>query len=139
MSLAHQQAIRLGHDYIGVEHLLLGFLEHGKGVGACVLENLNCDLGQMHQSVLARVQAASEPLHEQQLPFTARAKKILEYALDEAKAMDHNYVGTEHLLLGMLRLDEGFAFRTLCFYHLDYDTVRAEILDFLGSTDKQDA
>jgi ATP-dependent Clp protease ATP-binding subunit ClpC len=133
MSLARQEAERLNHDYIGTEHILLGLVHEGSGVAANVLENLEVDLEKVRLEVEKLVKPAPDVVTMGQLPFTPRAKKVLEYAIDEARALDHNYVGTEHLLLGLLREQEGLAAQVLMNLALKLEEVRAEVLDFLGA------
>ncbi|MBE7465601.1 MAG: ATP-dependent Clp protease ATP-binding subunit [Planctomycetes bacterium] len=135
MSLARQEAERLNHDYIGTEHILLGLVKEGSGVAASVLENLSVDLDKVRMEVEKLVKPAPDVVTMGQLPFTPRAKKVLEYAMDEARALDHNYVGTEHLLLGLLREQEGLAAQVLMNLSLKLEDVRNEVLEFLGASD----
>ncbi|MCZ7648287.1 MAG: ATP-dependent Clp protease ATP-binding subunit [Planctomycetota bacterium] len=137
MSLARQEAERLNHDYIGTEHVLLGLVKEGSGVAASVLENLNVDLDKVRMEVEKLVKPAPDVVTMGQLPFTPRAKKVLEYAMDEARALDHNYVGTEHLLLGLLREQEGLAAQVLMNLTLKLEDVRQEVLEFLGASEKE--
>jgi len=137
MSLARQEAERLNHDYIGTEHILLGLVKEGSGVAANVLENLDVDLEKVRMEVEKLVKPSPDVVTMGQLPFTPRAKKVLEYAIDEARALDHNYVGTEHLLLGLLREQEGLAAQVLMNLHLKLEDVRQEVLEFLGAENRQ--
>ena len=112
--LARQEAERLGHEFIGTEHILLGLVKEGSGVAANVLENLNVDLEKVRMEVEKYVSSSSETLSSgSTMPFTPKAKKVLEFAMEEARNLEHNYIGTEHLLLGLLREDGGVAGRVL--------------------------
>ncbi|MBI3830502.1 MAG: ATP-dependent Clp protease ATP-binding subunit [Planctomycetes bacterium] len=137
MSFARQEAERLNHDYIGTEHILLGLVKEGSGVAANVLENLDVDLEKVRLEVEKLVKPAPDVVTMGNLPFTPRAKKVLEYAMDEARALDHNYVGTEHLLLGLLREQEGLAAQVLMNLHLKLEDVRNEVMEFLGAEAQQ--
>jgi len=140
MSFARQEAERFNHDYIGTEHVLLGLVKEGSGVAANVLENLDVDLEKVRLEVEKLVKPAPDVVTMGQLPFTPRAKKVLEFAIDEARALDHNYVGTEHLLLGLLREQEGLAAQVLMNLGLKLEDVRNEVMEFLGAeTHKTDA
>src|SRR5579862_7862382 len=110
--LAQDEARRLQHDYIGTEHLLLGLLREPEGVAARVLGTLGVTLDDARADV-ARIIGSGDEATPGQIPFTPRAKKVLELSLREALALDHNSIGTEHLLLGLLREHEGVAARIL--------------------------
>ena len=133
MALARDEAERLKHDYIGTEHILLGLAKEGCGVAANVLEALGVDLGQIRTEVEALVKPAPESLPKSSMPLTPRARKVLGYAIEEARTLKHNYVGTEHLLLGLLREEEGLAAQVLLNLGLTLDRIRAEVLEFLGA------
>ena len=137
MALARQEAERLNHDYIGTEHVLLGLVKEGSGVAANVLEALEVDLEKVRLEVEKLVKPAPDVVTMGQLPFTPRAKKVLEFAMEEARALDHNYVGTEHLLLGLLREQEGLAAQVLMNLNLKLEDVRNEVLEFLGAETKE--
>ncbi len=137
MSFARQEAERFNHDYIGTEHILLGLVKEGSGVAANVLENLEVDLEKVRMEVEKLVKPAPDVVTMGQLPFTPRAKKVLEFAIDEARALDHNYVGTEHLLLGLLREQEGLAATVLMNLNLKLEDVRNEVMEFLGAETQQ--
>jgi ATP-dependent Clp protease ATP-binding subunit ClpC len=139
MTLARQEAERLNHDYIGTEHILLGLVKEGSGVAANVLEALDVDLEKVRMEVEKLVKPSPDVVTMGQLPFTPRAKKVLEFAMEEARALDHNYVGTEHLLLGLLREHEGLAAQVLQNLSLKLDDVRTEVLEFLGAENKDAA
>src|SRR6201995_5567852 len=100
MQLANQEAQRFNHEHIGTEHILLGLVKEGSGVAANVLKNLDADLRKIRQEVEKIVQTSPEVPTHGKLAQTPRAKKVIEYAMEEARSLNHNYVGTEHLLLG---------------------------------------
>ncbi len=133
MGFARQEAERFNHDYIGTEHVLLGLIKEGSGVAANVLENLDVDLERVRSEVEGMVKHGPDVAPMGQLPFTPRAKKVLEFAMEEAKQLDHNYVGTEHLLLGLLRENEGVAAQVLMNLGLKLDEVRSEVMELLGA------
>jgi ATP-dependent Clp protease ATP-binding subunit ClpA len=135
MALANQEAQRLNHEYIDTEHILLGLVKEGSGVGATVLRNLNVDmdLKKLHREVEKLVESGPNMVTMGKLPHTPRAKKIIEYAIEEARSLNHNYVGTEHLLLGLLHeIKESVAFLVLTNFGLTYEQVRNEILNLLN-------
>src|SRR5688572_13204349 len=133
MNLARQEAQRLNHEYIGTEHILLGLVQEGSGVAANVLKNLDIDLKKIRQEVEKLVKAGPSMVTMGQLPFTPRAKKVLELALEEASNLGHNYIGTEHILLGLIRERDGKAAKVLTNLSVKLETVREEVLDFLGA------
>src|SRR5579871_382096 len=132
MQLANQEAQRFNHEYIGTEHILLGLVKEGSGVAANVLKNLDIDLRKIRLEVEKIVQAGPDMVTMGKLPQTPRAKKVIEYAIEEARNLNHNYVGTEHLLLGLLREQEGVAAQVLMNLNLKLDEVREEVLNLLG-------
>ena len=132
MYLAREEAGRLQHDYIGTEHLLLGIVREGEGIAATVLNNLGLDLDQIRQAVENMVSGSGGTLTIGEIPFTPRAKRVLELAVEEARLLGHNYVGTEHLLLGLIREGEGVAARVLIDLGADKKKVREETLKLLG-------
>src|SRR5579864_5788946 len=113
MQLANQEARRFCHEYIGTEHILLGLIKGESGVAANVLKNLDVDLAQVRQEIEKIIQSGPETAITGRLPQTPRAKKVVEYAVEEARKLNHNYVGTEHLLLGLIREEEGVAAQVL--------------------------
>jgi len=133
MALANQEAQRLNHEYIGTEHILLGLVKEGSGVGANVLKNLDIDLRKVRMEVEKLVKAGPEMVTMGRLPQTPRAKKVIEYAIEEARNLNHNYVGTEHLLLGLLREHDGVAAQVLMNLNLKLEEVREEVLNLLGA------
>jgi ATP-dependent Clp protease ATP-binding subunit ClpC len=132
MSLARREAQRLHHEYIGTEHILLGLVQEGQGVAANVLKSLEIDLDKLRREVekIVKPGPASEPAV--QIPFTPRAKKVVELALEEANTLSHNYIGTEHLLLALLREQEGIAAHVLRSLGVKLEDVREEVIEFLG-------
>jgi ATP-dependent Clp protease ATP-binding subunit ClpC len=133
MALANQEAQRFNHEYIGTEHILLGLVKEGSGVGANVLKNLDVDLRKVRLEVEKLVKSGPDMVTMGKLPQTPRAKKVIEYAIEEARNLNHNYVGTEHLLLGLLREHDGVAAQVLMNLGLKLEEVREEVLNLLGA------
>jgi ATP-dependent Clp protease ATP-binding subunit ClpC len=133
MSLARQEAQRFNHDYIGTEHILLGLVQEGSGVAAQVLRNLEVEPRKIRNEVEKIVKNGTNMVTMGQLPFTPRAKKVLELALEEAQNLGHNYIGTEHLLLGLIRENEGIAAQVLLNLGTKLEEVREEVLELLGA------
>ena len=133
MALANQEAQRFNHEYIGTEHILLGLVKEGSGVGATVLKNLDVDIKKLRLEVEKLVKSGPDMVTMGKLPHTPRAKKVIEYAIEEARSLNHNYVGTEHLLLGLLRESEGIAAQVLMNLGLRLEDVRQEVLNLLGA------
>ncbi|MBF0253860.1 MAG: ATP-dependent Clp protease ATP-binding subunit [Candidatus Omnitrophica bacterium] len=131
--LAKQEAKRFNHDYIGTEHILLGLLREGEGVAAAVLQSLSMSLDNIRLEVEKLVQPGPATVVSGDLPFTPKAKKVMELAMDEARALGHNYIGTEHLLLGLIREGEGVASQVFMNLGLDLERVRDEVIKLLGS------
>jgi len=134
MALANQEAQRFNHEYIGTEHILLGLVKEGSGVGANVLKNLDVDLRKVRLEVEKLVKSGPETVTMGRLPQTPRTKKVIEYAIEEARNLNHNYVGTEHLLLGLLREQDGVAAQVLMNLNLRLEDVREEVLNLLGAS-----
>ncbi|MGI9456519.1 MAG: Clp protease N-terminal domain-containing protein, partial [Aeoliella sp.] len=132
MQLANQEAQRFNHEYIGTEHVLLGLIKEGSGVAANVLKNLDVDLRKIRLEVEKLVQSGPDMVTMGRLPQTPRAKKVIEYSMEEARNLNHNYVGTEHILLGLLREQEGVAAQVLMNLGLKLEEVREEVLNLLG-------
>src|SRR5262249_39602813 len=132
MQLANQEAQRFNHEYVRTEHVLLGLVKEGSGVAANVLLSLDVDLAAVRAGVEKAIPFAvtDKPLLGR-LPQTPRTKKVIEYAIEEARNINHNYVGTEHLLLGLLRAG-GVAAEVLTNLGLKLDEVREEVLNLLG-------
>ena len=133
MALANQEAQRFNHEYIGTEHILLGLVKEGSGVGATVLKNLDVDIKKLRLEVEKHVKSGPDMVTMGKLPQTPRAKKVIEYAIEEARALNHNYVGTEHILLGLLRESEGIAAQILMSLGLKLEDLRQEVLNLLGA------
>jgi ATP-dependent Clp protease ATP-binding subunit ClpA len=136
MQLANQEAQRLNHEYIGTEHILLGLVKEGMGVAANVLKNLDIDLPKIRLEVEKIVQHGpdGEQVVMGRLPHTPRAKKVIAYSVEEARNLNHNYVGTEHLLLGLLREHEGVAAQVLLNLGVKLEDLREGIINLLGRT-----
>ncbi|HOL10711.1 MAG TPA: ATP-dependent Clp protease ATP-binding subunit [Bacillota bacterium] len=131
--LAQQEAARLGHNVVGTEHLLLGLVAEGQGIAAKALESLNIDLVKIRQEI-EKIIGTGETNPFSEIPFTPRAKRVLELAIDEGRQMGHNYVGTEHVLLGLIREGEGVAAQVLKNLGADLDKVRKQVIGLLGGT-----
>ena len=128
--LAQDEARRLRHNYIGTEHLLLGLLREEEGLAARVLESLGVALDDVRSQV-ARIIGQGDEVATGMIPFTPRAKRVLELSLRESKAIGHNYVGTEHILLGLARENEGVASRVLLDHGIDAESIRDAVLAML--------
>jgi len=134
LAMAREEAARLHHEYVGTEHILLGLIREGEGVAAAVLQNLSVDLDEVQQKIEETVKKgkgtqATGP----DLPYTSRAKKVLELAMSEARELNHSYVGTEHLLLGLLREKKGIAAQVLVDGGITLEKARLETLRLLGT------
>jgi ATP-dependent Clp protease ATP-binding subunit ClpC len=132
--LARDEAGRLQHEYIGTEHLLLGIIREGEGIAANVLRRLGIDFDRIQKEIEATVSPMNGPVSIGEIPFTPRAKKVLELSIDEARLHNHNYVGTEHLLLALIREGEGIAADVLSRLGADHETVKREVMKALGAT-----
>ena len=133
LQMAREEAARLQHEYVGTEHILLGILREGEGVAAAALTNLNVDLEDVTARINETVKQGKNQIKDQDLPYTSRAKKILEFSMSEARELNHSYVGTEHLLLGVLREEKGIGAQVLIDAGITLETARAEILRLLGT------
>ena len=131
--LAKEEARRFNHDYIGTEHILLGLVREGEGVAATVLQKMGVSLENIRIEVETLVPPGPTTQIIGDIPFTPRAKKALELSAEEARSLGHNYIGTEHLLLGLIREGEGIASQVLLNLSLDLNTVRNEVMEILGS------
>ncbi|MEX2108799.1 MAG: ATP-dependent Clp protease ATP-binding subunit [Solirubrobacterales bacterium] len=131
MVLAQEEARTLKHNYIGTEHILLGLLREEEGLAARVLESLDITTERVRSQVV-RIVGSGEEVTSGQIPFTPRAKKVLELALREALSLGHNYIGTEHILLGLVRENEGVAARILLDFDADSDKIRNEVIRMLS-------
>jgi len=130
--LAKEEARRFSHDYIGTEHILLGLIREGDGVACAVLQNLGTDLERARLEVEKLISPGSSTSVMGDIPFTPRAKKALELATEEARTLSHNYIGTEHILLGLIREGEGVAYQVLFSLGIDLKRARQEIVALLG-------
>ena len=134
LAMAREEAARLHHEYVGTEHILLGLIREGEGVAAAVLQNLSVDLDEIQQKIEETVKKGkAAQATGPDLPYTSRAKKVLELAMSEARELSHSYVGTEHLLLGLLREEKGIAAQVLTDAGVNLDAARAETLRLLGT------
>jgi ATP-dependent Clp protease ATP-binding subunit ClpC len=133
LAMAREEAIRLQHDYVGTEHILLGLIREGEGVAAAVLTNLSVDLEQVQERIEDSVRRGKATIALGELPYTSRAKKVLEFAMAEARELNHSYVGTEHLLLGLLREEKGIAAEVLNQLGVTLEEARRQTLKLLGS------
>src|SRR5579872_7501940 len=129
LALARKEADRFHHNYVGTEHILLGLIKLGQGVAVSVLQKMGLDLETVRRAVENQVGSGVEShINSVNIPFTPRVKKVLNLAAKEAKALNHSYIGTEHILLGLLREGEGVAARVLQSLDIDIERTRNEIL-----------
>src|SRR6266581_7082169 len=138
LQLAREEAARLHHEYVGTEHILLGLIREGEGVAAVVLINLNVDLEEISREISRRIEetvkkGAAAGSAGPDLPYTSRAKKILEFSMSEARELNHRYVGTEHLLLGVLREEKGIGAQVLTDAGVTLQQARAEAMRLRGT------
>ena len=129
--LAQEEAQRLGTNYIGTEHLLLGIMSEGESVATKVLERLGLTLTKLRREVEA-ITSKSPKTKNPEVVFTPKAKKVIEIAYEEARNLSHNYIGTEHLLLGLIKESEGVASRVLNNLGVDIQKIKSEITNILG-------
>jgi len=134
LAMAREEAARLHHEYVGTEHILLGLIREGEGVAAAVLQNMSVDLDEVQQKIEETVKKGkAAQTTGPDLPYTSRAKKVLELAMSEARELNHSYVGTEHLLLGLLREEKGIAAQVLTDAGVYLEAARTETLRLLGT------
>lgn len=133
LQMAREEAARLHHEYVGTEHILLALIREGEGVAVAALTNLNVDLEELTAAINETVKKGMASKTAMDLPYTSRAKKILELSMSETRELNHSYIGTEHLLLGTLREEKGIAAQTLRDFGVTTELARAEILRVLGS------
>ena len=138
LALARKEADRFNHNFVGTEHLLLGLIKLGHGVAVNVLRRMGLDLDIVRTQVEKLVGAGAEPKLIGNIPYTARVKKVLTLAAKEARALNHAYIGTEHILLGLLREGEGVAARILQNLNVDLEKARQEVLEELGMKDEEE-
>ena len=132
MQLANQEAQRFNHEYVGPEHILLGVIKEGTGVGINVLNNLNIDPRKIRTRLEASIQSGPEMVTMGKLPMTPNAKKLIEFAMEEQTSLQHNYIGSEHLVLALMRLEDHFATELLR-NETTFELAREEVLQLLGS------
>jgi ATP-dependent Clp protease ATP-binding subunit ClpA len=134
LAMAREEAARLHHEYVGTEHILLGLIREGEGVAAAVLQSLTVDMDELRQTTESILKPGDPKRHAgPDLPYTSRAKKVLELAMTEARELKHSYVGTEHLLLGLIREEKGIAAQVLADANVLLPVARAETIRLLGS------
>jgi ATP-dependent Clp protease ATP-binding subunit ClpA len=134
LEMAREEAARLRHEFVGTEHILLGLIREGEGIAAAVLTNLNVELEDIRRRIEETViKGAAARAAGPDLPYTGRAKKVLEMAMAEMRELNHSYVGTEHLLLGLLREEKGIAAKVLTDLGVTLEQARRETLRLLGS------
>ena len=134
LSLAQEEAQRFNHNYIGTEHVLLGFARETEGVAAKVLANHNVELSKIRSAVEFIIARGDRPISDDMIGLTPRAKKVIELAVDEARRLNHHYIGTEHILIGLMREGEGVAARVLENLGVDLTKVRTQVIRMLGET-----
>jgi hypothetical protein len=132
LALAQDEAIRLNHNYIGTEHLLLGLVREGEGVAARVLDSLGVELSKVRTSVTFIIGRGDSATSPSEITLSPRTKKVIELAIDEARKLGHDAVGTEHLLLGLVREGEGIASGVLASLGVSLETVRHQVIATLG-------
>ena len=135
LALSQEEAIRLGHNNIGTEHILLGLIREGDGIAAKALREINLDVDKIQEEVEKLIGKGNQPM--QSVHYTPRAKKVVELSQDEARKLSHSYVGTEHILLGLIREGEGVAARVLHNLDVSLNKARQQVLQLLGSSDPQ--
>lgn len=139
MKLANEEACNFGNEYIAPEHILLGLIKEGQGVAANVLKNLDINLNEVRLETEKLLTIGPMPIHEQKLPQTPRAKEVVVRAIEEAQLLGHNYVGTEHMLLGLLRVEDGVTSKVLSELGIKLEEAREEICNLLGQYKTDDS
>lgn len=135
LALSQEEAVRLGHNNIGTEHVLLGLVREGEGIAAKALQSLGLEIEKIQQEVEQLIGVGKQPM--QTIHYTPRAKKVVELSQDEARKLGHSYVGTEHILLGLIREGEGVAARVLNNLGVSLNKARQQVLQLLGSNESQ--
>ncbi|HLS08858.1 ATP-dependent protease ATP-binding subunit ClpC [Lentibacillus sp.] len=135
LALSQEEAVRLGHNNIGTEHILLGLVREGNGIAAKALESLGLEVSKIQREVEKLIGTGKQPM--QTIHYTPRAKKVVELSQDEARKLGHSYVGTEHILLGLIREGEGVAARVLNNLGVSLNKARQQVLQLLGSNESQ--
>ncbi|MFC1573800.1 ATP-dependent Clp protease ATP-binding subunit [Candidatus Latescibacterota bacterium] len=136
LQFAREESARLGHDYIGTEHLLLGLIKEGQGVAVAVMTNMDIQLDALKRSIEDAVQTSSGAMVLSEVPFTPMAKQVLEIAAQEAREMRNNYIGTEHLLLALTKNKNGIAAQILSVFGIDYKSVKEEVMSIISGNKK---
>lgn len=136
MQLANQEAQRFNHEFIGTEHIILGMVKEGTGVAAHVFKERGIDLRKIRLEVEKAIRPGPDMVTMGKLPQTPRAKKVVEYAMEEARNLNHNYVGDEHILIGLLREHDGIASQVLLSLGVTVENARIDVLDLLGLPQK---
>jgi ATP-dependent Clp protease ATP-binding subunit ClpC len=131
LRLAREESTRLHHEYVGTEHMLLGLIAVKESTGRAILETLGADCDEMRRLLEATIKKGPNVPTAPDLPYTSRAKKVLELSMAEARELGHSYVGTEHLILGLLREEKGIAAQVMAEAGLTLETTRAELVRFL--------
>ena len=137
--LSREEALRLGHDYIGTEHLLLGIIREGQGVAVRILRNLDCDLLKLKKAIEDTVRTSGGTLTIGNIPLTKQAEKVLKITQIESKIYKADVIGTEHLLLSLLRDEDNIATQILHQFNITYDSARSELNSLLSSKGSKDA
>ncbi|MDY0394872.1 ATP-dependent protease ATP-binding subunit ClpC [Virgibacillus halophilus] len=137
LALSQEEAVRLGHHNIGTEHILLGLVREGNGIAAKALESLGLEIGKIQEEVEKLIGVGDQSMQSVQYHYTPRAKKVVELSQDEARKLGHSYVGTEHILLGLIREGEGVAARVLNNLGVSLNKARQQVLQLLGSNETQ--
>jgi ATP-dependent Clp protease ATP-binding subunit ClpC len=132
MTLANQQAQHYNHEYIGTEHILLGLARESESIGPQALHNMTIDIDKLRIEIEKLVKMGPDTVHHGKLPQTPRAKKVIEWAIDEARVLNRHDIGTEHLLLGLLRVKDGIACQVLNSFGITYNKARGEVLRLIG-------
>ncbi len=135
LALSQEEAVRLGHNNIGTEHILLGLVREGEGIAAKALETFGLEISKIQEEVEKLIGVGKKPM--QTIHYTPRAKKVVELSQDEARKLGHSYVGTEHILLGLIREGEGVAARVLNNLGISLNKARQQVLQLLGSNESQ--
>jgi ATP-dependent Clp protease ATP-binding subunit ClpC len=135
LALSQEEAVRLGHNNIGTEHILLGLVREGEGIAAKALQSLGLEVAKIQEEVESLIGTGKQPM--QSIHYTPRAKKVVELSQDEARKLGHSYVGTEHILLGLIREGEGVAARVLNNLGVSLNKARQQVLQLLGSNESQ--
>ncbi len=135
--LAREEAELYRHEYLGTEHILQGVLKDGGGIAVAIVQKAGVDINQIKQELEKNLPRSSNSLIIGDIPFTSRAKKVLEFAVEEARSLNHNYIGTEHLLLGLLKEKEGVACRVLNSFGLYFDDVKEKIVEMFKEPQEQ--